>query len=398
MKLQRTALWCSLLAATTVANADPITDAFKNGDTDLSLRYRYEMVDVDGMDKKANASTLKTRLTYKTAAFYDFMLLAEVDDVTILGNQNYQTPGGEAKYGAYPVVADPSGTEVNQIYLQYNGIKDTAIKWGRQRILLDGQRFVGGVGWRQNEQTYDAFSVVNKSIPDTTLTAAYIYNVNGITFKDDESSHILLNAKYDGFSFASLVGYAYLLDSDAAPAAATQTLGFSLNGGTAIAGEDKIVYAFEFANQSEYADNEDGFDANYLLLEAGYSSKAFTVKLGYELLGWDTTDSGAEKSFQTPLATKHKFNGWADMFLGTPNKGLEDVYLTASTNIAGTNLAATYHDFSSEEGDSYGQELDIVAAKKLTDNYSVLGKLASYSEDGYKKDTTKLWLQVMATY
>jgi hypothetical protein len=27
---------------------------------------------------------------------------------------------------------------------------------GRQRINLDDQRFVGSVGWRQNEQTFDA--------------------------------------------------------------------------------------------------------------------------------------------------------------------------------------------------------------------------------------------------
>ena len=63
---------------------------------------------------------------------------------------------------------------------------------------------------------------------------------------------------------------------------------------------------------------------------------------GYELLG---SDDG-KVAFNTPLATKHKFNGWADKFLGTPKEGLEDVYLTAKGKVSGVNglqLTMTSH-------------------------------------------------------
>ena len=53
------------------------------------------------------------------------------------------------------MVPDPENIELNclQIAWQKNG---NGIVLGRQRINLDDQRWVGSVGWRQNEQTFDA--------------------------------------------------------------------------------------------------------------------------------------------------------------------------------------------------------------------------------------------------
>jgi hypothetical protein len=61
------------------------------------------------------------------------------------------------------VVADPEGTEVNQVWVGYEKY-DTNVKFGRQTFTLDNHRFIGNVIWRQNEQTYDAVSLVNNSI------------------------------------------------------------------------------------------------------------------------------------------------------------------------------------------------------------------------------------------
>ena len=36
------------------------------------------------------------------------------------------------------------------------------------------------------------------------------------------------------------------------------------------------------------------------------------------------------KGFTTPLATLHKFQGWADKFLATPVNGIEDEYVNLS--------------------------------------------------------------------
>ena len=53
-------------------NAASFTEMLTNGDVGLNFRYRYEYVDQDGIDREANASTLKSRLTWSSAAYKKF--------------------------------------------------------------------------------------------------------------------------------------------------------------------------------------------------------------------------------------------------------------------------------------------------------------------------------------
>jgi hypothetical protein len=78
-----------------------------------------------------------------------------------------------------------------------------------------------------------------------------------------------------------------------------------------------------------------------------------TFGAGSEFLSGDANKTG--QSYTTPLATLHKFNGWADQFLGTPDDGLEDAYVKFSTKLADYKLTVMYHDFSAEDsGNDYG--------------------------------------------
>ncbi len=89
------------------------------------------------------------------------------------------------------------------------------------------------------------------------------------------------------------------------------------------------------------------------MAEIGTKIKGVGVGIGYELLG---SDDGM-KAFSTPLATLHKFQGWADQFLVTPADGIEDIYFKMTGSIGKTNLAFFYHDYSADEGSAdYGEE------------------------------------------
>src|SRR5690606_34434902 len=113
--------------------------------------------------------------------------------------------------------------------------------------------------------------------------------------------------------------------------------------------------------------------------------------------------SGAgNRAFQTPLATKHIFQGWADVFGTTPAQGLDDAYVGAAVPLGGGSLQAWYHDFSPERGGgSYGREIDLSYARPIprVDGLAGLVKLASYrSDDARTADMDKLWVQVQYTY
>ena len=228
------ALFClQPFVATSAEDATSVSEMFTDGSASTSFRYRYEMVDQDGIDKDAGASTLKSRITWKSAAYKGFTAGIEVDNVTVIGNESYKTPtNGMA---AYPIVADPKGTDLNQAFVGYSASSYSG-KLGRQRILHAGQRFVGGVGWRQNEQTYDALSVSMPSLGAVKVDYSYIWNVNRIFGPVDSAvqakqwgsdSHALL-ASYSPAAGHSLTGYAYLLDFDNACSQLHQHLRYRL--------------------------------------------------------------------------------------------------------------------------------------------------------------------------
>lgn len=366
-----------------------ITEALSDSTVKVNLRARYEGVDQDGKAKDASALTLKSRITVNTGSYSNFSLGLEVDKVDALVD-NYAVPGEASDY---PVVADPQGTDVNQAFIKYANSGFSAVV-GRQRVLHNNQRFVGGVGWRQNEQTYDGVRA-QYAAGAFSVDYSYIHNINSITSADVKGEFNLVNAKYKINKNHKLAGFAYLLDYEAAAndKNSSSTVGALYNGKFG-----KFLVNASLASQSDNGDNPMNYSAMYINAEAGYNFGQVTVIGGYELLG---SDDG-KVAFNTPLATKHKFNGWADKFLGTPKEGLQDVYLTAKGKVSGVKWAATYHDFSSDEGSiDFGNEIDLVATYQFNKNYGVLVKAANYSEGDVgtaQTDTNKVWVQMTAKF
>jgi hypothetical protein len=375
--------------------------AMTGGKAHLEFRYRLETVDQVPFADDAMASTLRTRLNYQTGEWSHLNAFLEADNVTVLGDDKAynSTVNGVADR---PIVADPEYTEVNQAYLQLKLGTFTAIA-GRQRIILDNARFIGNVGWRQNEQTYDAVTLKSSALRKTQLQYSYLQNVNRVTGPDDGSqpgnyrsaSHVL-NGKVDFGALGALSVFDYALDLQNAPGLSSNTYGLHYTGTHKFSETTKVSWIASYARQQDYAGNPSDYAADYYLLEAGLGLGRFGVKAGYEVLGGDTAPNHA---FQTPLATLHVFQGWADKFLTTPREGVEDLYLGASANFGALALNLLWHDFSAEATSAgYGTEWDASAGYKFGKNYEVLAKLADYQSDGVATDTTRLWLQFSATF
>jgi len=396
-----------------------VADAFKDGSFDVALRYRYEFVDRDFrglgdlITNNANASTLRTRLVYKTAPLFDTFLTVNMDDLRpIIGSDFNDTRNGKSQY---PVVADPKGTDLNLASLTFTGLEDGKIVLGRQRIIRENSRFVGNVGWRQNEQTYDSVSIDYAFTDKLQFFYGYVDRVKRIFGPEDgvpaasfSSSSHLLDASYTFSPLFRLTGYAYVLDLKNAASLSSQTLGLRLTGKQEFGDGLNFSYTAELAAQEDYQDNPNDYDEGYYHFAAGLDWAKFGVKLGYEVLEGSGT---LGQSFQTPLATLHKFNGWADQFLATPGGGLEDLYIQGTAKALGGKLSLIFHDFSAQTGGSdYGSELDFVASWSVMKNYSILAKFALFEVDSNSplavnpdpnkrhSDISKFWLQLSANF
>lgn len=390
--------------------ATDITEAIKDGKVTLNFRLRYEDVTQDvngGSDKDADAITLRTRLTYETASYKGFSGLIEMDDVTELDSVDYNTAPNDSSHPNSAIIADPEGTEVNQSWIAYT-YKENTLKYGRQRILLDNQRFVGGVGFRQNEQTYDALTFTSKAIADTEIFLSHITRVNRIfgedsALGDHDNSTNLLNVSYKGLPIGKLTGYYYDIDNEDVAIMSTQTAGLRLAGKA-----KNFGYTFEYASQSDAHDNTRSYDANYYLLEGSAKLGDFNFKIGHEVLGADDNDG----YFITPLATLHKFQGWSDKFLnkgvGNISGGLTDTYATVGTKLGDVKVSLVYHQISADDDsvagtNNYGNEYGFVVASKVGPVGLSL-KYANFSEDvdstalTQVTDTNKLWLTASAKF
>ncbi len=355
------------------------------GKPTLNTRLRYESAEQEGKED-ADALTLRARLGYATAEYRGFDAFVEFEGTfAIGGDEEYNSgpPSLDATNGhtAFATIADPTSEELNQAYLRYRIENATAIV-GRQRIILDNARFIGNVGWRQNEQTYDALNLSNTWFEDTKMTYVYVDEAHGIFFQDRDMSSHLFNTQYTGFENLTLTGYAYLLDFETE--ADSRTLGLRAAGTFS-----QLGYTLEYARQDDYADAPDGQESDYFLIDFSMPIGVVVAGAGYESLGGDGT-----YAFMTPLATAHAFQGWADLFLATPADGVQDLYAVVGTKLGKTLLKAVYHDFSADNGGAdYGDEIDLLAVYPVNEKFKLLAKFADYSKDTFGVDTRRLWLQ-----
>ena len=375
----------------------------------IDTRLRWENVDQDGVTKSANAVTLRARVGAEVSTD-DWRLLGEVESTIPLAERYFSGLNGKTRY---PLVADPANFELNRLQLQYRGIKNTTVTMGRQRINIEDQRFVGAAGWRQNEQTFDAARLEYGTPKGLQLDLTYawsdrtIWGIEGTGARPQaiDGNNVFATASY-ATRFGKLTGFAFLVDQDEAAVQnfrqSSQSYGARLAGNRLLSKAAKLTYALSYARQSDYHRNPNRYRADYALAEFGAEIAAWKVGVGYELLG---ADKGvAFTSFQTPLATLHKFQGWADKFLTTPPNGIQDYYAQAGygwkkkVGFDAVNAQIVYHRFDSARADQhYGNEWDALLSVKKG-KWTATAKLADYNAKQFATDTRKLWLQLEWAY
>jgi hypothetical protein len=374
--------------------ADTFEQALRGSDFIVDTRLRYEGVSQQGFAQDADALTARVRAGFQTAPWGKTSLLLEGVWIEDPVDDYNSTTNGETQY---PVVADPADfIAINRAVVVNKSLEHTTLTLGRQRIVLDDQRFVGNVGWRQDEQTFDG---VRAQI-GTKIKAdvAYASQVNRVFGPDSVQGRwhgdvVLANAG-KAFPFGTLTLFDYYVDVDEAPAQSSNTLGARLTGAKPL-GKLRATYVLSYAREADAADNPVSFTDDYYLLEGGLELVHVTVGLGYEVLGSDGTIA-----FSTPLATLHAFQGWADKFLATPAAGIEDGYLKVGYPMgkhgafSSISAVAYWHDFRAEQSSAhYGDELDVQVVAK-TERMALTLKYADYRADELLTDTDKLWLSV----
>jgi len=401
------------------AQADDGVNLLSNISVKGEVRPRYEMVDTNNDVNNANAVTNRFVLGVGAdIAGTDWLsAYGEMTDVHAVNPNNYVSTDNGTASGNVNKVVDPEQTRLTQAYVDIK-LGKTLIRAGRQMINLDNQRFIGAVGWRQMPQTYDGFLLANNSIEGLNLAASYVTGVNTIKAGDSDSfaaKVAVLHASYKVADALTVTAYDYMLSVEGA---GFDTYGLALTGKPKLGNNLTLNYRAEYATQTdatlEYKNtvpsgsHDDEADASYYNLELGINMSGFLAGVNYEVMsGEGNSAAGGDTTFQTPLATGHAFNGWADIFLDNGGDGgLEDMNVMVGYKSKDFGLLKViYHDFSAEasvtgENDDYGTEVDAVYKRAVPGVKGLTGmlKYADFSAEGgtsaYQTDVQKVWFML----
>lgn len=385
----------------------------------LMFRPRYEYVDDHSTNKDANAVTLRTSIGVHIGKIFQINGLKayiEATDVGALVDDYYPQKTG------YATVSDPDIARITEAYLNYTYNKTTFLI-GRTRINLDDERFIGSVDWRQMPQTFGVIGVKDNTINNLEILIAGIYERKGVVdslnmdWKFDKMP-IVIHGSYKFMPEFKITAYGYLLTD------VSNTYGLNIRGDINLTKDVKFSYLGEYAVQKDpyTKDNlnvKPKIDSDFYRLEAKISGYGLFGLIGYER--FQGADKGEDRGFTTPLATLHKWEGWADNFLSyMANKdtfGLKDLYITLGYTHKdyGTALI-TYHKFDADKSTGYegntlktitsknfGSEVDLLYSVNLAKRLNFLAKAGLY--DGKKvsgspsgNDLTKYWIQLTYKY
>lgn len=408
------------IAAPPPAAADSIAEAITSGHLLLDIRGRWEQVDqtkTATLKDDAEAYTVRTQLGWETAAWNNLKGLLEFQDVSHLGPEDYAVnpPGAAtpplngADKAKYPIVNDPDEVELNRLQIAWAPVQDFTATVGRQRILIDDQRFIGNVGWRQNEQTFDA-ARAEFSTAGFSGTYVYVQRINRILgpSSDWNSDSHLLNLAYAATPQLRLEGFVYALDFSNSVINNSITEGGRVTGKAPL-GPLLLTYGGTYAEQKTYrSGSAPTFDLPYSDMNLAATWAMVTGKVDYEVL-----DGNGARGFTTPLATTHGFNGWADAWVAPGgNKSFVDGIKDLSGSLAyrlpikvpyffNPELSAIYHDFHDEKtGAGLAHELDLLATASFTKELTGLVKFADFQRNGFvpagtatpPPSRTKVWI------
>ena len=388
------------------ASADDGLNILNNIKVTGQIRPRFENVD-DGSATTANANayTARTKLSVTAGLLGVDGLTATLGGIAVSNFGAHGYNDGTTAYTdgtlPYTKITDPQDAMISNAAIDYT-VNNTSLHAGRGQVNLDNQRFIGTVGWRQLERSYDSLYIANNSIKNLSVLVAWVYGYAGVANSTTaDTNTVLLHAAYSVMPELKITAYDYML------ANIHDTYGIALTGNLNLSGA-KLDYRAEYAAQGD-ATMEKGTqiagvtgkaDADYYNLDLGANVNGILAGVNYEV--FSGAANATETNFTTPLATGHKFNGWADV-AGSANGGLQDFNIRLGYTANGLGkILALYHDFKADVatvaiGDDKGSEIDVIYTNKIpgVNNLTGLIKYADFSKGkvaGTLNDVQKIWV------
>ncbi|MCU7376011.1 alginate export family protein [Paucibacter sp. O1-1] len=364
----------------------------------VDLRIRYEHVDDARPAHDAQALTVRARAGLQWAISPTWTALVEAEATQAVGADHFNST--DNRRTNYPTVVDPDNVELNQAWVAWAPRDTFRAVGGRQRLIYENQRFIGNVGWRQNEQTFDAIDLSWRPEAKTTLRYSYLDRVQRV-FGNDHSNASLARWDLDGHlvSAARSIGpgtltvYGHWIENRTLVANSQRNAGIRYVAKGGRADGPGWHGTAEVTRQSAYGGSH--FSAQtYVLAEGGVTWPSNKITVGYERLGGDGRHGFSDAVGN--LACLQWLGGslphhTAIRVAGSLRR------MEIRKRAMGARLWR--HRYSADAGSrDYGREWNALASRRLSPRWSSQVKFARYASDGFGADVSKLWISAEYKY
>ena len=296
--------------------------------------------------------------------------------------------------------SDPTLQNVFEAWAKYAFDERYSVKVGRQALVYDNERFMGGLDWAQQGRSHDALFFSKKHADrNCDLNLAFAYNQR-IPFEP---------GKLEGNDYFGVNNYKTMIFSHWNRTFDKGAISVLFhNDGRQIQADTSQAFRQTYAvlgnynlgdvkldGELYYQGGKDGNDlevsALMFAVHGTYETDITPLTLGFEYLSGTVRSEDKNKSFNPLYGTNHKFYGFMDYFYvgnghgqstGGRTSGLIDVHLKTKFKLGQkSNLGANLHYFASPvkifegfgiNGDTYGAtlgtEIDLVYTMTLSQN------------------------------
>jgi hypothetical protein len=398
------AIATSVTFPTRAADAGEEPNFFSAGRPILELRPRYNRIDETDKPERTEGFTYRAIAGWATAPYRGWRFTVEGINTGHMGPKEFNDNGADFATSPYPLLPDPSYTGLNQAFVEYSGLASWRFRGGRLRMRIDNQRWISDNDFRQIPQLFDGAEVVNRSLPDTELQAAYFTRQRTTSGDRLDIKLGILHAAWNPIPGHSLAAYGYFHDQPVNGAftgfanSSYKAYGVRAEGAFR-AGDFEIPYTAEYARQKPYAGGNALIDVDYWRLGGGIAWRDLVLRYDEELRG----SNNGRYGLQMPLTDFYGFNGWTLHFFNAPFQGLHDRWVTLRAGYAPWNLLffAEGHKFRSDFRDlDFGRETDVGLQWSFWEGATLRLQHARYEPGGGQVAPSihKTWITLTYTY
>lgn len=406
MKLLKLSLATIVAMGTASYAADSLSDAFKEGKIQGELKAYYYDRDwasgttATGTAIKGNIIDLGLKLDYETAAFYNFKVGVGFQS----SNSPWANEDGKTAYGTTPGAGAMDmwgpGAVLSQAYISYD-VGKTNIKIGRQYIDMP---LIGSAPSRLIVESFEGINVVSKDIPNTTIAAAYVDKFQGWT--DGNGKIADFGDSMNGMTF----DHAYALSvinkslTNTTFTAAYGAVDASSNSGYGMFYVDALyegkANAFTYNVAAQYGnvnyDSSATSDANFYGAKAGLGYAGFNVYAAYDRIEdgnawWGVAGSGTKPLLYTSTVVFAGVYDESDQYAFDANYMIKPIDLVVGARYVNVD----YKGHSAIVGDK-ADITSVYAGTTFAGVLKGLGATIAYEDENHDvnaNDKKELWFR-----